>query len=299
MNHSAWPSVWTAMATPFDEQGELDCAGAARLAEWLLDHGTEGLVLAGTTGESPTLTPAERRDLWRAVRAAVGRRAPIFVGTGHNDTRQAVQLSRDAEAWGVDGIMVVTPYYNRPTQVGLSAHFSAVADAVRCPIMIYNVPSRTGVHVEAGVTLDLMRHWPHVRLVKDASGRLDVLTDLAAGLPPDAAVLTGEDALVLPALSVGARGVVSVMAHVAGRPLADLVAAHHAGRSTEALAWHQRLAPLARELFSLPSPLPLKWALRRLGLPAGHCRLPLMEPAGHDWRPLELALARAGVCAAG
>jgi 4-hydroxy-tetrahydrodipicolinate synthase len=292
---SSWPSLWTAMVTPFTAEGDLDANKAADLAAWLVDQGSEGLVLAGTTGESPTLSDAERYALWRAVADAVGSRVPIFMGTGHNSTRQAVAWSRDAASWGVDGVMVVTPYYNKPPQAGLAAHFAAVAAAVPCPVMLYNVPGRTGVHLAVDTTRALMRAWPQIRLVKEASGRLDVIADLARDLPDGAAVLTGEDAQVVPALASGAAGVVSVMSHVAGPAMRRMLRAWRDGDVRAALRWHLELEPLARELFRISSPLPVKWALARIGHPVGPCRLPLQAPADMDWRPLEAALQAAGV----
>jgi len=283
------------MVTPFSAEGEVDARKAAELAAWLVAQGSEGLVLAGTTGESPTLTDAERYALWRAVADAVGGQVPIFMGTGHNNTRQAVAWSRDAAAWGVDGVMVVTPYYNKPPQAGLAAHFAAVAAAVSCPVMLYNVPGRTGVHLAVDTTRQLMRAWPQIRLVKDASGRLDVIADLAREMPEGGAVLTGEDAQVVPALAAGAVGVVSVMSHVAGPAMRRMLAAWQRGDVAGALRWHLQLLPLAREVFRISSPLPVKWALARIGHPVGPCRLPLLAPNDMDWGPLEAALQTAGV----
>jgi 4-hydroxy-tetrahydrodipicolinate synthase len=284
---SEWPALFVAMVTPFQADGSLDAAGAAELANLLVTESGSALVVAGTTGEGPTLSPSERRELYRAVRAGVGRRTPVFMSTGHHDTRQAVELSREAELFGADGIMVVAPYYNKPPQAGLEAHFDAVLRAVRCPVMLYNVPGRTGVSVEPETVLRLFRRWPHLKLVKEASGRVDPIERLAAEAPPGRTILTGDDPLLLPALAVGASGVVSVAGNVVGPVMAALMDAYVEGRVREARERFWQFGRFCRELFSVTNPIGVKHALNLLGRPAGPLRLPLVEPKDHDWRALE------------
>lgn len=289
--------VFTAMATPFASDGSLDPAGAARLAHWLSLHGTEALVLAGTTGEGPTLSVEERRQLLNAVRGAVPG-LPLFLSTGHNSTATTVEWTRLAEAWGADGVMVVTPYYNKPPQSGLAAHFGAVAAATRLPLMLYNVPSRTGVHLAAETSLALMAQHENVWAVKEASGAVQHAAALAARMPPGRRVFTGEDALLLASLQAGAHGVVSVASHVAGPEIAAVIAYAAAGRLAEAARVADRLAPVIAGLFAVSNPIPLKWALSRRGLPAGPPRLPLVPATDAEMAGLARALQEAGLAQA-
>lgn len=271
-----WPSIMTAMVTPFAEDGSLSETAAAVLAEWLVTQGSEGLVVAGTTGESPTLSDSEREQLFAAVRHGAGS-AAVWMGTGSNDTREAVRRARQAETWGADGLLVVTPYYNKPPQEGLFRHFAAIAEAVSVPIMIYNVPQRTGVSIEANTIARLARSFSNIRAVKEASGTIDGIQHVLTACP-DLYVYSGDDALFYPALTVGAHGVVSVASHVVGPEMARMLAAYKGGRVAEARAEHFRLLPVMRDLFSWPNPIPVKWALNHLGLPAGPVRLPLVYP---------------------
>ena len=271
----ALPRLWTAMATPFAPDGTLDEAGAERLAAWLTSHGTDGLVVAGSTGEAATLTEGERSALLRAARRGARPGTPIYAGTGTSDTRRTVELSRRAQADGADGVLVAAPAYNRPTQDGLTAHFLAAAEAISIPVMLYNVPSRTAVTVEPRTVARVMEQAGNVLAVKEAGGRLDVFSRLRTAIPAGRFVLSGDDAATLPAMAVGAHGVVSVAAHVAGPLMAHMIADVLAGRRLDAIRRHERLLPLVDELFCLSSPIPLKWALSRLGLPGGPPRLPL------------------------
>lgn len=286
--------MFTAMATPFAADGALDLSGAARLAQWLSQHGTQALVLAGTTGEGPTLSVAERHQLLDAVRAAVPG-VPLFLSTGHNSTATTVEWTRLAGVWGADGVMVVTPYYNKPPQSGLAAHFSAAAAATDLPVMLYNVPSRTGVHLAVETSLGLMARHQNVWAVKEASGAVQHAAALAARMPPGRRVFTGEDALLLPSLQAGAHGVVSVASHVAGPEMASLIALAGAGRLAEAARVADQIAPVIAALFAVSNPIPLKWALNRRGLPAGPPRLPLLPAADAEMAGLARALEDAGL----
>lgn len=271
------PCIITAMVTPFTPDGELDQGCAEDLARWLVLTGSEGIVVAGTTGESPTLSLEERERLYYAVRKGAGS-IPIFMGTGSNDTRHTVELSKRAEAWGADGLLIVTPYYNKPPQEGLVRHFVQVAEAVSLPIILYNVPGRTGSSVEPGTVAQIAQRCPNVVAVKEASGHLGVMSGLHQECP-DVVVLAGDDALFYPALGLGAHGVVSVAAHVVGPEMVQLLKAYTAGHIAEAREWHFKLEPIFRDLFSWPNPIPVKWVLNRLNIAVGPVRDPLVYPS--------------------
>ncbi len=287
-------ALFTAMITPFLPDGSLDVAGVGRLAAWLAQHGSEGLVLGGTTGEGPTLSVDERRQLFEAARAAVPE-LPLLVSTGHNSTATTVRWTQLAEAWGADGVMVVTPYYNKPPQAGLVAHFGAVAAATGLPLMLYNVPSRTGVHLSVESALQLMARHGNVWAVKEASGSVQHAAALAAHMPPGRRVFTGDDALLLPSLQVGAHGVVSVASHVAGPDIQALIAHAAAGRLAEAVRIADRLAPVIAALFSMSNPIPVKGLLNQRGLPAGPPRLPLVPAEEAELAEWTRVLAAAGL----
>lgn len=267
--------VMVAMVTPFDDDLAIDLDGAAALARWLVDQGTDGLVLAGTTGESPTLKVEEQLDLFRAVREAVT--VPLLAGTGSNDTSHAIELTKAAAGTGVDGILSVAPYYNRPSQAGLEAHFRAIAEATDLPIMLYDIPVRTGRKVETDTLLRLARDVSTIVAVKDAAGSPAESAALVAAAPAGFELYSGEDSLNLPLLAVGAVGVVSVAAHWAAAEHGELIAAFQKGDVE--LARHLNAALLSSYAFesnpSAPNPVPTKAMLRTLGRPAGQCRPPM------------------------
>jgi 4-hydroxy-tetrahydrodipicolinate synthase len=268
-------AVVTAMVTPFDDAGTLDVDGAVTLARWLTSHGSDGLVVSGTTGEGPVLSDAELVELWQAVSAAVT--VPVLAGTGSNDTRHTVECTKRAQAAGVAGALVVTPYYSRPSQAGLTAHFRAVADATTLPVLLYDIPVRTGRKIAHDTMVGLARDVPNIVGVKDAAGDVAGSARLIAEAPVSFELYSGEDSLTLPLLSVGAVGAVSVASHWAGEETADIVAAWAKGDHEGARLANAKLlesyAFESTELF--PNPLPAKAACRVLGLPAGQCRLPL------------------------
>jgi 4-hydroxy-tetrahydrodipicolinate synthase len=281
MAHGAGPEVLgrtvTAMVTPFTSAGDLDLAGAADLARHLAATGSDGLVVGGTTGESPTLTDAELWDLVVAVRAAVSDGVRITVGTGTNDTRRTVARTVRAAELGADAALVVTPYYNRPSQAGLLAHFTAAAEASPLPVLLYDIPSRTGREIAID-TLVRLAAVPNVVGVKDATGDLGKACDVIAatrGAPGGFDVWSGSDEVNLPLLAAGAVGVVSVSAHVAGPEIAEMVRVHM-NDPARARELHLRCMPLHRALFLEPNPGPLKAVLAARGLPAGPVRLPLV-----------------------
>ena len=273
--------VLTAMVTPFDARGDLDLDGAVELARWLIAHGSEGLVLAGTTGEGPTLTDDEKVELWTTVRAAVD--VPLLAGTGSNDTRHTCGLSERADAAGVDGLLVVTPYYNRPSQAGLEAHFRAVAAATDLPMVVYDIPGRTGRKIDTPLLVRLANEVATIVGVKDAAGNPGETARLIAEAPADFAVWSGDDPMTLPLLAVGAVGVIGTATHWCGEMMAEMIAAFGKGDVDRAQQLNASLfesyAYESREIAQFA--LAVKVALRCLGLPGGPCRLPIgPEPDG-------------------
>lgn len=266
----------TAMATPFYANGEINYKKATELATFLVDNGTETIVVGGTTGESPTLAEEEKRELFSAVAIAVKGKAKVLAGTGSNNTVQAIRLTKIAEKCGVDGIMLVVPYYNKPPQEGLFRHFSAIAAQTILPVMVYNVPGRTVVNMTAETTLRLAQI-PNIVAVKEASGDLEQIARIRAGAPKDFAVYSGDDNITLPVLAVGGVGVVSIASHIAGREIKQMITAFKKGKTEEALKAHLRLLPLFKALFIATSPTPLKGAMNMLGHNLGPVRLPLVE----------------------
>ncbi len=273
--------VLTALVTPFDAAGEVDLDLAARLADHLMRQGSDGLVICGTTGESPTLSWQEQKNLFRAVQGAVGGRGPLLAGTGSNCTAEAVEASREAAALGADGVLVVVPYYNKPPQEGLAAHFRAVADAApELPLMLYNIPGRTGCSLAAETTAQLLDR-ANIVAYKAASGSTEEVSQLRLLCGDRLALYSGDDALTLPMLAVGAVGVVSVASHLAGSEISAMVRAFFDGDLAGALRLHERLLPLCRALFCTTNPIPVKAALELAGWPVGAPRLPLLpaDPA--------------------
>ena len=275
--------VLTAMVTPFDAGGAVDFALAARLAHHLVDQGSEGLVICGTTGESPTLSWDEQHQLFSAVKAAVGDRASLIFGSGSNCTAEAVEATQSAARLGADGALVVVPYYNKPPQAGLEAHFRAVALAAPAlPLMLYNIPGRTGCSLAPETTARLL-DLPNVVSYKAASGTTEEVSQLRQLCGDRLAIFSGDDALLLPMLAVGAVGVVSVASHLVGPAISALVRAFRAGHHDQALALHEQLLPLFKALFCTTNPIPVKAALELSGWPVGAPRLPLLA-ADHDVR---------------
>lgn len=265
------------MVTPFHADGSLDLDGAQRLARWLLDHGNDGLVVAGTTGEAPTLTHDEQIDLVAAVVEAVDGDGAVVAGSGSNDTATAVSTTRRITDAGADAALVVTPYYNRPPQSGLDAHFRAVAAATDLPVMIYDIPGRTGRKVATETLLTLAREVDNVVALKDAAGDVGETASLLAQAPEGFEVYSGDDVLTLPLLSVGAVGTVGVATHWTGAEHQQMFAAIDEGDLAAATALNQRMLPsFAFETGDVtPNPIPTKAVLNLLGLPAGPCRPPM------------------------
>lgn len=266
----------TAMVTPFDSKGNIDFNKTTQLIEHLIQTGTDSLVIAGTTGESPTLTSEEKVALFRHTVKVVGGRVPVIAGTGSNDTRTSIELTKKAEAEGVDAIMLVAPYYNKPSQEGLFQHFKAIAEATKLPVMIYNIPGRTSILIDPKTTIRLANEVPNIMSTKEASGSIDIITEIVANTEDDFLVYSGDDGLTLPILSVGGTGIISVASHVAGNEMKEMVNAFLNGDVQKAAAIHQELLPLFRGLFEAPNPVPVKTALQMKGLDVGGVRLPLI-----------------------
>jgi 4-hydroxy-tetrahydrodipicolinate synthase len=267
--------VSTAMVTPFDKKGHIDFAKTTQLVNYLLENGTESLVIAGTTGESPTLSKEEKLALFDHVVKTVKGRVPVIAGTGSNNTYASIELTKKAEQLGVDAIMIVAPYYNKPNQEGLYQHFKAIADATTLPVMMYNIPSRSVVSIQPETIIRLSKI-PNIVAVKEASGNLGAMAHIVANTADDFVLYSGDDSLTIPVLSIGGVGVVSVASHVIGNELQEMVNAFLDGENSKAAKLHQQLLPLMEGLFAAPNPAPVKTALQIKGLAVGSVRLPLV-----------------------
>ncbi|MEJ9210336.1 4-hydroxy-tetrahydrodipicolinate synthase [Bacillus smithii] len=267
--------ISTAMVTPFDSKGNIDFRKTTQLVEYLIENGTDSLVVSGTTGESPTLTTEEKIALFQHVKKVANGRVPIIAGTGSYDTKASVELTKKAEEVGVDAILLVTPYYNKPNQEGLYQHYKTVAEATSLPIILYNVPGRTGVTLQPETVIRLSRI-PNIVAVKEASGNLDAMAEIIANTDDDFALYSGDDALTLPVLAIGGNGVISVASHIVGNEMQEMITAFFDGDLSKAAKLHQKLLPLMRGLFAAPSPVPVKTALQMKGMDPGPVRLPLV-----------------------
>src|SRR5690625_3581118 len=243
------------MVTPFDEHNELDLEKTSLLLEHLLNNGTDGIVVGGTTGESPTLTTEEKLALYKHVVIVVNGRVPVIAGTGSNNTKETIELTKEVENIGVDGILLVAPYYNKPNQDGLYEHFKAVAESTFLPIMLYNIPGRSVVNMSVDTTVKLSKI-PNIVSIKDASGDLDMMSEIIERTDDDFTLYSGDDGLTLPALSVGATGVVSVASHIIGLEMKEMIDAFQNGDIQKAASIHRKLLPKMNALFLAPSPSP-------------------------------------------
>lgn len=287
-------TVIPAMVTPFTPDLGVDYDRAARLAARLVDMGCDGVLVCGTTGESPTLTEEEKVKLFETVVKAVGDRVFVWAGTGSNNTVASIRLTQRAEAAGVDGVMLVTPYYNKPPQEGLYQHFAAVAAATRLPVMLYNVPGRTSRNIEAD-TVARLAAVENIVAIKEASGDLDQVSQIRSLTPPDFIIYSGDDSLTLPIMAVGGRGIVSVAAHVVGGDLRAMVRAFAEGDALEARSIHRRLMPVFKAMFVTTNPIPVKTALNLVGFNVGGFRLPLVAATEMETNKIRVALEQAGL----
>ncbi|WP_313891213.1 4-hydroxy-tetrahydrodipicolinate synthase [Psychrobacillus sp.] len=268
--------ISTAMVTPFKEDGSVDFIATEKLIEHLLSTGTDSLVVCGTTGESPTLTTDEKLTLIQFVVEKVNNRVPVIAGTGSNNTAESIDLSLEAEALGVDAIMIVTPYYNKPNQRGMIAHFEAIANAITLPVVVYNIPGRSVVNLEPESVIALSKI-PNIQLVKEASGSLDQMTKILAGTDDNFHVYSGDDSLTLPLLAIGGSGIISVASHVIGQDMQEMVQAFLEGNHAKSAEIHQSILPVIKGLFEHPNPVVVKYALSKIGVEVGSLRLPLVE----------------------
>jgi 4-hydroxy-tetrahydrodipicolinate synthase len=270
--------VITAMVTPFDDDGRINFAEVERLVEHLIQTGSDGIVVAGTTGESPTLSHDEKLELFRTVKQVAAGRVKVIAGTGNYNTAESVELTKEAERIGVDGILLVCPYYNRPNQEGLFQHFATVAQATSLPVILYNIPTRTGRNIEASTTLRLAREVDNIVGIKEASGDFKQVADICANAPDGFAVWSGNDEDTFHIVALGGVGVISVVSHLCGQECQQMIAALERGDLATARQIHFRLMPLIRALFppTSPNPAPIKAALNLVGFRVGKPRLPLV-----------------------
>lgn len=282
MKNPYFGRLLTAMVTPFNADGSVNYEKAADLAEWLIDNGSDGLVVAGSTGEAATMSAEEKLELFRVVVNRINKRVPVIAGTGSNNTADSVKMTKMAEAMGVDGALIVGPYYNKPTQEGFYQHFAAVAQSTGLPIIVYNVPGRTASNISPAIVARLAADFENIVAIKEAAGNVAQVAELYSVLPEEFTIYSGDDGLILPFMSVGATGLISVLSNIGGGILQDVMQAYEDGRVREAAKLNARMVPLANAMFIETNPIPVKAAVTFVtGIDAGQPRLPLtpMEPA--------------------
>ncbi|MFJ7726438.1 4-hydroxy-tetrahydrodipicolinate synthase [Neobacillus sp. NPDC097160] len=267
--------VLTAMVTPFDQNGEVDFDATKELVNYLIANGSDGLVVAGTTGESPTLTNEEKVALFKYVVEVVDGRVPVIAGTGSNNTRASISLTKQAEEAGVDGIMLVVPYYNKPSQEGLFQHFKAISESTILPVMLYNIPGRSVINMSVD-TIVRLSMIDNIVAIKEASGNLDAMAEIISQTPDDFSLYSGDDGLTLPVLAIGGAGVISVASHVIGNEMQEMVNSFKNGHLKDAASAHRSLLPIMKALFAAPNPTPVKAALNMAGINVGGVRLPMV-----------------------
>ncbi|WP_303154286.1 4-hydroxy-tetrahydrodipicolinate synthase [Phascolarctobacterium faecium] len=282
MKNPYFGRLLTAMVTPFNADGSVNYEKAADLAEWLINNGSDGLVVAGSTGEAATMSAEEKLELFRVVVNRINKRVPVIAGTGSNNTTDSVKMTKMAEAMGVDGALIVGPYYNKPTQEGFYQHFAAVAQSTGLPIIVYNVPGRTASNISPAIVARLAADFENIVAIKEAAGNVAQVAELYSVLPEEFTIYSGDDGLILPFMSVGATGLISVLSNIGGGILQDVMQAYEDGRVREAAKLNARMVPLANAMFIETNPIPVKAAVTLVtGIDAGQPRLPLtpMEPA--------------------
>jgi len=288
--------LMTAMVTPFKDDLSLDRDAAARLARHLVETGSDGIVVCGTTGESPTLTNEEKIALFRLVKETVGTSAAVVAGTGNYCTQESVELTRAAEKAGADGVMAVVPYYNNPPQEGLYRHFKAIAEATALPVILYNVPPRSPRNLDT-TTVVRLAEIPNIVAVKEASKNLEQVAEIVAQTPERFRVYSGDDAITLPMMAIGAQGIISVAAHIVGRPIKEMIEAFVRGDVLDAARRHLALLPVFQACFVTTNPIPIKAAVNMIGLRAGGLRPPLVEATEIEKEVLRKAMAEFGLLA--
>jgi len=269
--------VVTAMVTPFLENQDVDYNTVAKLADYLINNGSDAILVAGTTGESPTLTHEEELEILKVVKNTVGNRAKVLMGAGSNSTKTAVEATRKAEKAGADAILSVVPYYNKPSQAGLLEHFGQVAKATSLPVMLYNIPGRTGINMEPETIAELANRHANIASVKQSNPNMDLITEINLLTPDDFVIYSGDDSLTLPMMSLGAYGVVSVASHVIGKDIKQMVMEFKAGNIAKATEIHLKSYQMFKSLFTSPNPIPVKTVLARQGIISDTVRLPLVK----------------------
>ncbi|VBB08030.1 dihydrodipicolinate synthase signature [Lucifera butyrica] len=285
--------VLTAMVTPFHDDYSVNYEAAAQLARYLVAHGSDGLVVAGSTGESATLNRTEKNQLFATILDAVGDKATIIAGTGSNDTHASIEATQEAAKIGVHGAMLVGPYYNKPPQEGFYQHFKAIAASTDLPLIVYNVPGRTASNILPS-TIARLAEIPNIVAVKESSGNLEQVAEIIRTTPQDFLVYSGDDSLALPVLGIGGTGIISVAAHIVGRQMQEMVTAFFAGNLAKAQALHLELLPFFKAMFVTTNPIPVKTAVNLLGLDAGPLRLPLVAPQSAELELIKQAMLQVG-----
>ncbi len=281
----------TAMVTPFDSKGNVDYKQAKKLALALLESGSDGLLVAGTTGESPTLTHEEKLHLFSEVRSAVGKKGKIVAGTGNYSTKDSIELTKEAERIGVDAALLVVPYYNKPTQQGLKEHFQAIAKSINLPCILYNVPSRTITNMSAETVIELSKI-DNIIGLKEANGDLAHMARILDGVKKTFLLYSGNDSDTFPIVSLGGYGIISVASHLVGAQISDMISKTVDGKLTKAATIHRNLLPLVNALFIVSNPVPIKYALNCVGFPVGKPRLPLTPPDEKSAAMIEAVLRK-------
>lgn len=274
-------SVLTAMVTPLDDKLEVNYKEAAKLAKYLAENGSDGIVVAGTTGETPNLTKEEKINLFKTVKDAVGDSCKVIAGVGTYSTKASVELAESVSKLNLDGLMAVVPYYNKPSQEGLYEHFKAIAEASSLPVMLYNIPGRTAINM-LPATVKRLSEIPNIVSIKEAAGSMDQVSELKSILPPEFAIYAGDDSLTLPILSLGGSGIVSVASHIVGKKIKKMIDAWKSGDTDTALKWHLLLFPVFKGMFVATNPVPVKFLLNEMGMNVGGYRLPIVGPTANE-----------------
>ena len=274
--------IGTAMITPFKKDGTINYEELERIINYLIENGTDAIIACGTTSENPTMSTEEKIEVVRFTVEKVAGRVPVIAGTGDNETAYSIMMTQKAEENGADGIMLVTPYYNKPNQRGMYAHFETIAKQTKLPVMLYNVPGRTGANILAETTIALSRDVENITCIKEASGNLDQMGDIIENVEPDFKVYSGDDGLTLPLFAVGGAGVISVASHVVGNDMQLMLRAFEDGDHELAAKIHRALLPLVRALFAQPNPSPIKYAMTKLGFDTLDVRMPMMEMTAEE-----------------
>ena len=276
----------TAMVTPFDKNRKVDYDKVEELAKHLVHNGSDAILIAGTTGESPTLTHEEELEILATVQRVVANKAKVIFGAGSNSTETAVKMSKLAEKEGAGAILSVVPYYNKPSQAGMIAHFSAIAESTKLPIILYNIPSRTGANMEVATVVELANKYQNIVAIKQSFGDMDVVSELRMSCPEDFVIYSGDDSLTLPMLALGAHGVISVASHIVGSEIKTMIHNFKTDNYKVAKNMHMKLYPIFKQIFMAPNPVPIKAALEKMGIIKDYVRLPLVELT--DKQKLEL-----------